>query len=157
MEAVILRKATSADMKEMQALYADTINNVCKENYTSEQLTVWAAGAGILERWEQVIAKQLVLLAMHDQRIAGFATLYDSNYIDLFFVHKDYQRQGIAKRLYAEIEQAARADKQKYITSDVSITAKPFFTKMGFTVTQKQQVNVGGVELINFKMSKKLH
>ncbi|WP_199415029.1 GNAT family N-acetyltransferase [Chitinophaga silvisoli] len=156
MQPITIRQALHIDLTEMRQLFANTINAICKENYNPEQLSVWAAGAENPDRWEQVFATQLIFVAEQDHHITGFSTLCNGNYIDLFYVHKDHQRQGIATALYNKTEQAAISLHQNQITADVSITAKPFFQKMGFTIQNKQHVNVKGIELINFKMLKTL-
>ncbi len=44
----------------------------------------------------------------------------------------------------------------KRIFAEVSITARPFFEKQGFTVAEEQTVVLRGVKLINYKMEKYL-
>ena len=59
-------------------------------------------------------------------------------FIDLMsFLFSQAKVQGI-KRLYSE----------------VSITARPFYEKMGFTVKSRQRVEVRGETLTNFMMEK---
>ncbi|MNE47535.1 putative acyltransferase [compost metagenome] len=56
----------------------------------------------------------------------------------------------------AALELEAQKQHSKMITSDISITAKPFFEKKGF-VAKAEQKNVRlNVELINYKMEKQL-
>ncbi|WP_084085316.1 GNAT family N-acetyltransferase [Chryseobacterium sp. YR221] len=107
---MIIRKGNTADLADMKLLFAETITDVCKEDYN----------------------------------------------IDLLFVHKDYQHQGIAKALYTQIEQEALQQEASILNADVSKTAKPFFEKMGFKVNAEQTVHLKGVDLINYKMSKNL-
>ncbi len=99
---------------------------------------------------------QFVLVAEENNKITGFCTLENGNYIDLFYVHKDHLRQGIGYKLYVEIEKEARRQKQAELTSNVSKTARPFFEKMKFKVIEQQTVNLKGVELNNYKMTKVL-
>lgn len=108
------------------------------------------------ERWLEVIKTQFVLLAIIENKIAGFGTLKDSNYIDFFYIHKDFQRLGIADKILTELETEAKSHHSKTITSDISITAKPFFEKKGFVAKAKQRNIRLGIELINYKMEKHL-
>lgn len=154
------RKATISDLKEMQELYIETIKHVCKDDYNPAQIDAWISGVDNTERWIEVINTQFVLLAIIQNKIAGFGTLKDGNYIDFFYVHKEYQRQGIADKILTELELEAKrypdTSEQKTITSDVSITAKSFFEKKGFIVKAEQRNIRLGVELINYKMEKDL-
>ncbi|MCM0664875.1 GNAT family N-acetyltransferase [Flavobacterium tyrosinilyticum] len=153
---MFLKKATISDLPEMQELFVQTIQSVCKNDYNPEQIEAWTYGINNKERWLEVIEKQYVLLAVIENKIAGFATLKGGNYIDFFYIHKDFQRQGIADKLLAELELEAQKQHSKMITSDISITAKPFFEKKGF-VAKAEQKNIRlNVELINYKMEKQL-
>jgi putative acetyltransferase len=151
-----LRKATISDLKEMQELYIETIKHVCKDDYTPSQINVWISGAKNTECWIDVINTQFVLLAIIQDKITGFGTLKNGDYIDFFYIHKDFQRQGIANRLLTELEFEAKKQHSKVISSDVSITAKPFFEKKRFIVKAEQRNIRLGVELINYKMEKQL-
>ncbi|KAF2340027.1 GNAT family N-acetyltransferase [Flavobacterium tistrianum] len=153
---IIFKKATISDLSEMQQLYMETIQSVCKNDYNTAQIEAWISGVKNKERWIKVIEKQFVLLAIIENKIAGFGTLKDGNYIDFFYIHKDFQRQGIADKILNELEIEARKHHSKIITSDISITAKPFFEKKGFTVKAEQKNIRLGVELINFKMEKEI-
>ncbi|WP_286967851.1 GNAT family N-acetyltransferase [Flavobacterium sp. UBA4854] len=153
---MIFRKALLSDLEEMQKLFAETIQSVCKSDYNSEQIEVWVSGAKNKTRWIEVIEKRLVLLAIIENQITGFGTLKDKNYIDFFYIHKDFQRQGIADKILKELELEAKNQHSKIITSDISITAKPFFEKKGYIVKTEQRNIRLGVELINYKMEKEL-
>lgn len=153
---IILREGSQCDLPEMLQLFKDTITAVCKKDYNTDQLEAWRSGAENRERWEMVIREQYIVIAKAENKIVGFCTLDQGNYIDLLFVHKDYQHQGIAFQLYRLIEKEAFRQNQKFLTADVSKTAKPFFEKMNFKLIQEQTVNVKGVDLINYKMEKSL-
>lgn len=153
---MIIRKGNTADLADMKLLFAETITDVCKEDYNNEQIEVWKSGTENEERWLKVIEKQHILIAVSENKMIGFCTLDQGNYIDLLFVHKDYQHQGIAKALYTQIEQEALQQEAFILNADVSKTAKPFFEKMGFKVNAEQTVHLKGVDLINYKMSKNL-
>lgn len=153
---MIFRKATNLDLEEMQELYIETIQSVCKNDYNPSQIKAWISGVKNKERWIEVIDKQFVLLAVSNNKIAGFGTLKDGNYIDFFYIHKDFQRQGIADKLLTALELEAQNQNSKTITSDVSITAKPFFEKNRYIVKAEQKNIRLNVELINYKMQKEL-
>lgn len=153
---ISFRKATISDLNEMQQLYTNTIQSVCKNDYNSAQIEAWISGVKNTERWTQVIETQFVLLAIIQDQIVGFGTLKNSNYIDFFYIHKDFQRRGIANKLLTELELEAKNQHTKIITSDISITAKPFFEKKGFVVKTEQKNIRLDVELINYKMEKQL-
>jgi putative acetyltransferase len=150
------RKAVISDLQEMQEMYIETIKWICKNDYSPLEIDAWISGLNNVERWKKVIHAQYVLLAIIQDKIVGYGTLKDGNYIDFLCVHKDFQRQGIADKVFNQLEGEAIKENSKTITADVSITAKPFFDKKGFTVKAKQKNIRLGVELINYKMEKSL-
>ncbi|HXH99021.1 MAG TPA: GNAT family N-acetyltransferase [Sphingobacteriaceae bacterium] len=149
-----IRVGHNDDLSELQQLFVDTVKSICKTDYNREQIIAWTSGIENNHRWKDILANQFVLVAQENEKITGFCTLDKGNYIDLLYVHKDYQRKGIAYKLYADIEKEAKRQRQSELTSDVSKTSKKFFEKVGFKVLQKQTVNVRGVELTNYKMTK---
>lgn len=56
----------------------------------------------------------------------------------------------------AHLEQLARSKGVTEMSSDVSITARPFFEAKGFVVDEEQFVEIRGQVLRNFKMVRKL-
>lgn len=154
---MIIRKGNINDLTEMRKLFTDTITSVCKNDYNSDQLKAWKSGAENEERWLQVMNRQFVIIAKINGQMAGFCTLDQGNYIDFLFVHKDFQQQGVARKMYTFIEQEATLRKEKILASDVSKTARSFFEKMGFKVIREQTVNLKGIDITNYKMEKELN
>lgn len=151
-----IRRGQLNDLAELQQLFKDTITTICKADYNDRQIQVWVMGVENITRWQTMISEQYVLIAEMDSIIVGFGTLGKGNYIDMFYIHKDYQRQGVASRLCDSLENEAKLLGQKKLTADVSKTARPFFEKKGFRIETEQTVIKHGVELINYKMEKLL-
>lgn len=149
-----IRKGTIEDLKELQTLFATTINQVCKKDYNKQQIDVWTSSIHNQEYWIEILRHQHVLIAQNQEQIIGYCTLKNGNHIDHLFVHKDFQRQGIALNLYNAIENEAKNLQQTKLAADVSLTAKAFFKNMGFKILKEQKVLKKGVELINFKMER---
>lgn len=153
---ISIRTGTEDDLQTMLSLFKETISSVCRKDYTDEQLEAWKSGAENKERWYEVIRNQLVLIAESEHQIVGFCTLDNGGYIDLLFVHHQYQHKGIASMLYTRIEEEALRQHEQQLTADVSKTARPFFEKEGFHVLNEQNVSVQGIMLTNYKMVKNL-
>jgi len=151
---ITIRRAKIGDLTEMQKLYVDTITTICKDDYSQEQIKAWTSLVTNTQRWTDILTSQYLLIAEIDSQIVGYISLSNNDYIDLLYVHKDYQRQGIADKLYFEIEKEAIRQNGTFLSSDVSKTARPFFEKKGFIIL-KEQTNIRqGVEIINYKMTK---
>ncbi|WP_426792394.1 GNAT family N-acetyltransferase [Sphingobacterium sp. WOUb80] len=76
--------------------------------------------------------------------------------MDVLYVHKDFQRQGIAQKLYNALEDEAKGQKSTFVTADVSKTAKSFFEANGFKVIAEQIQIRTEVEITNYNMKKDL-
>ncbi len=140
----------------MQKMFVDTITTICRDDYTPEQIKVWTSSVENTQRWTDKLTSQYFLIAELDKKIVGYASLDNNDYIDFLYIHKDYQRQGIADRLYSEIEKEAVKRKATVLTSDVSETARRFFEKKGFKTIAPQTNIIKDVEIRNYKMSKLL-
>ncbi|WP_423146258.1 GNAT family N-acetyltransferase [Rubrolithibacter danxiaensis] len=151
-----LRPAKPEDLAEIQQLYIDTISTICKKDYNENQIQAWISGIENKQRWIDALIKQHFVVAELNDEIIGYASLADGCHIDLFYVHKNYQRQGIANQLLQELEKEAIKLQINILTSNVSKTAKPFFEKNGFKVVLEQVNNIKGVEIMNYRMIKEL-
>lgn len=154
--AFILRKGQPQELAAIQQLFLDTVTMICSNDYNQEQIEAWVSTVEDHIRWLDVVKKQYLLVVEQNEKIVGFGSLKKGSHIDLIYVHKDFQGQGIAKMLFSGLEQEAKRKGQTNITSDVSISARPFFEKIGFIVIKKQTVFRNDVKFKNYKMEKKL-
>lgn len=147
---MIVRKYQPCDCKEITELFYNTVHTINSKDYTEEQLAAWATGNIDLEQWNRSLQEHFSFVAARDEIIVGFGDIDSTGYLDRLYVHKDYQRKGIATALCEVLEQAVLSK----ITTHASITAKPFFENRGYKVICEQQVNRQNVLLTNFIMEK---
>lgn len=148
---MIIRKYMPSDCEELAQLFYDTVHTINASDYTIEQLNVWADGNVNLTQWNQSLSEHFSLVAVENGIIVGFGDIDKNGYLDRLYVHKDYQRQGIAAALCDRLEQKFAVGQ---ITTHASITAKPFFVHRGYDVIREQQVMRGGILLTNYVMKK---
>lgn len=151
-----IRKAKLQDLKSTQTLFVDTIKSSCAKDYNPEQIKAWISGIENTERWIAILEKQYTIIAEDSDRLLGFASLANENYLDLLYVNSEFQNLGIAKALFTDILNHATKEKHSVLNSDVSITALPFFQRLGFEVISEQKNIRKNIELINYKMQKKI-
>ena len=151
---MLIRQAELDDLDAITQLFKETILHINIKDYSQSQVEVWSSGADNTEKWKQRIEQQYFMLAEIENQVVGFASISPDGYLDVFYVHKDFQRQGIAKALLKEIEKQAEFQKNKEITSEVSITALPFFEKNAFKVVKEQRKELEGTIFRNFLMVK---
>lgn len=146
-----LRSFLKTDCPSLAALFYETVHTVNARDYTKEQLDAWATGRVDLEAWVRSFQEHRTLVAELDGTIAGFGDMDETGYLDRLYVHRDYQRRGVATAICDALEQSANAPE---FTTHASITARPFFEQRGYRVVREQQVERGGVLLTNFVMKK---
>ena len=146
-----LRDYTKTDCAELAELFYDTVHTVNAKDYTQEQLDAWATGKVNLEAWNESFQAHHTVVAEMDGKIVGFGDMDETGYLDRLYVHKDYQRRGVAAAICDALEQRTKAAE---FTTHASITARPFFEKRGYTARREQQVERRGVWLTNFVMKK---
>lgn len=147
-----LRPCRPADLPEILELFYNTVHTVNAGDYTARQLDAWADGAPDLEEWNRSLLEHTALVAAEGGTIAGFGDIDASGYLDRLYVHRDFQRRGVASALCAALEGAVESDR---IAVHASITARPFFESRGYQVVREQQVVRHGVSLTNYRMEKR--
>lgn len=148
---VIIRKYETSDCEHLAELFYNTVHSINANDYTEEQLNVWATGNVDLEDWDKSLLSHFTVVAIENNAIVGFGDIDKTGYLDRLFVHKNYQNQGIATAICNKLEQSFDVDK---ISTHASITAKPFFEKRGYKAIKKQEVERKGILLTNYIMEK---
>ncbi|MEC7838609.1 MAG: GNAT family N-acetyltransferase [Chlamydiota bacterium] len=154
---ILIRNYEPEDVQDLASIYYNTIHEVNSDDYNEEQLNAWAPKSSRnSDRWLKKFAKTKPLVAISQGKIVGFAELLHTGYIDCFYVHHQWNRQGVGAALMKAIHSEALEQKIGRLFANVSITAKPFFEKHGFIVDTKQTVSLNNVDFINYKMEKHL-
>ncbi len=147
---MVIRKYINEDCDIVSKLFYDTVHTVNAKDYTTEQLSAWTNNADSLKSRRNDLLKQYTLIAEMNGVIVGFGSIDKSGCLDLLFVHKDYQNQGVATAQCNELEKDFLV-----IKTFASITAKSFFENRGYIVVKAQEVERLGVKLKNYEMQKK--
>ena len=148
---MIIRKYETKDCPALAELFYDTVHSVNAKDYSEEQRNAWATGEIDFDKWNTSFLSHFTVVAVENNTIVGFGDIDRDGYLDRLYVHKDYQRKGIASAICNCLEKACPSDK---ITTHASITAKPFFLNRGFDVLKEQQVIRNGIALTNYAMEK---
>lgn len=152
MEQIILRGYHSGDLSVIERLFYNTVHTVNAADYSLEQLDAWAPGAVDRAHWDRTLREHFTRIAEHAGQIVGFGDLAADGYLDRLYVHRDFQRRGIAGAICDALEAHARSLGVPAVTTHASITARPFFEGRGYHVVKEQQVERAGVTLVNFVM-----
>ena len=122
-----IRIAQQPDALELMSLFQETVLHINKRDYSEAEVADWASCGNDLSRIKDMIKTHYFIVATNQQsQIVGFSSITHQGYLHSMFVHKDFQGKGIATILLNEIERYATARGIMRITSEVSLTARPF-------------------------------
>ena len=151
----IIRAALQSDDVELKNLFQNTVLAINRRDYLQAEVEDWASCGDDLSNIEDMIKTHYFIVAINQQlEIVGFSSITPQGYLHSMFVHKDFQGEGIATMLLNEIEQYAITNGIIRITSEVSLTARPFFEKRGYIVEEEQKRKANQLSLTNFWMAK---
>ncbi|WP_435009441.1 GNAT family N-acetyltransferase [Tundrisphaera lichenicola] len=153
---ISIRSFRPDDAPKLLQLFRDTIRRVNSRDYTPEQIDAWASDEIDLQAWSDRFEGRFVAVAESDGRLVGFGELEADGHIDRFFVSADHQRIGVGRSLLdAIVSEAGRLDIAR-LSTEASITARPFFEDQGFETLASQIVVSRGIEFRNYRMSRSL-
>lgn len=149
-----IRGYTPADLEEMARLFYETILTVNRRDYTEAQVKAWAGRRESLVQNGRRFLDSHTLVAVEGERIVGYGNMEAGGHLDHLYVHKDFQRRGVAAALCDRLEAYAFACGAGQITVDASLTALPFFLHRGYAVIREQHPRLDGIRLLNYRMEK---
>lgn len=151
-----IRDYEQADAPAIARLFYETVHSVNRADYSEEQVQAWAPAIPDTREWHDRMAGRKTLVAEDGGEVVGFCELEEDGHLDMFYVRKDAVGRGIGRSLYEAAERAARRWNLGRISTEASVTARPFFERRGFRVVSERRVWRRGVELTNFAMEKAL-
>ena len=165
-----IRLFHTQDIAQIAQLFHDTVRTINLQDYSLSQVQAWAPDDIYFQDWVKVCTSRYTYVAIipgsleyhrreylndaSEQIIVGFAELEINGHIDCFYVHQDYQGQGVGSRLYQAIESQSLKLHCDRLYVEASITAKKFFLKQGFAIEQEQEVTIRGEVFRNYRMVK---
>ncbi|MDR2955708.1 MAG: GNAT family N-acetyltransferase [Prevotella sp.] len=153
---ISIREAKESDTEEITQLFYETIQSVNIRDYSQEDVDDWSSWYRDTDKWKEGISSQFFIVAIYNSMIVGFGSLAVDGYLDFMFIHKDFQRRGIAAKLLEVLEEKAISQNNKSVYSEVSITARGFFESHGYKVVKQQLKKSRDRALVNYIMFKEI-
>lgn len=150
----MIRSYLESDLAALAELFTSAVHGLAREDYDATQLAAWAPLSPDLDHWVVRLAGLRTIVAELDTRLAGFISYQQNGHIDLVYVSPLYSRRGIASALYDEVETVLRSEGVSELFTEASKTARPFFERHGFSVTEEQNIEVRGAVFRRYAMRK---
>ena len=141
---------------EICDLFHSTIHAIDTDIYSKAEQEAWCPTPPDYQMWLKRLDKTQPWMAIFGSRLAGFIELKDDGYIDCFYVHPDFQKRGIARKLYDHVLDLAHQKKLSQLSVDASKVAMPIFKKWEFKIKRTNKIYRKNQVLINYHMYKLL-
>ncbi|WP_338477857.1 GNAT family acetyltransferase [Pseudomonas trivialis] len=125
-----VRLAQTADAEGISQVILAALHSSNARDYPADVIAR-VAGNFSPEAVLTLLERRVVLVATQDQTIVATAAL-DGNVVRSVFVNPALQGQGIGRLLMIEIELRAREAGVTVLSVPSSLTAEPFYTRLGF-------------------------
>ena len=152
----VVRDYVRGDAEGICRLFYETVRTVNLGDYSPEQVRAWAPEVPDSVAWQERMSGRHTLVAVEGGEVVGFAELEEDGHLDMLYCRADAVGRGVGSGLYAAVEERARGLGVGRISTEASITARPFFVRHGFRVLRRNTVLREGIELTNFSMEKAL-
>lgn len=149
-----IRRFQTSDAQEIAQLFHDTVRNINIRDYSLSQVQAWAPDEINFRHWATECSHYFTYVADLNGTIIGFGELASNGYIHCFYCHHQYQGCGVGRQIYQAIETQALQQQLRRLYTEASITAKPFFQRMGFSIVKEQGVSRCGETFTNYLMEK---
>ena len=155
---VTIRVYDPRDAADLADVFFRSVRQVTLSDYTAAQVQAWAPEPRTAE-WAHTEASdgRLVLVAVNEgDRPVADIDLEPNGHINRLFCAPEAAGQGIASRLYDDVEAAAREQGIRSLFTEASELARRLFERKGFSVVERQDMVIRGVAIHNYRMTKDL-
>ena len=149
-----VRRLNSNDHDAVVEIYRQAVLGSTAQLYSEAQQWAWAEQSNTL-RSLLLQGEGFVISNQRDEPIA-FSLRYPHDRLALLYSHPKAQRQGYGQRLIEAVEQAARAEAMAVLRTEASLISRPLFERLGWQVSWREELRIGGVPFQRFRMHKRL-
>lgn len=151
-----IRGYIETDAQATLGVFLSAVSETASAHYSAKQIAAWSRPQEReLSAWNSA-RKSNTFVATIGIEVVGFSDVSEDGHIDMMFVAPKFGRRGVASALLAHLCGIAEAAGMAELSTDASITARPFFEHHGFAVVTEQRPIIHGVEMTNFRMTRKI-
>lgn len=151
---MIIREYIKSDNSEIFKLFYNSVHSINRNNYSNDQLHVWAKKNTNPDEWCKKFENSYSLVAIENEKIIGFANVDNDGYLESIYIDKNFQNKKVATTLMNEIQKFITKNNKNELSTYSSVNAKSFFEKLGFKVESINILIRDKLELKNYYMKK---
>lgn len=139
---------------EITSLFHICVHSINSSFYSKEEQEAWSPTPPDFENWQRRLDLKKPFLWIEQKKVLGFIELEENGHVDCLYVHPEFQRQGIAKKLLDHVEKIAHSNRVEKLYTEASKLARPLFEQQGFRYIKTNEIPRKDVVLINYTMEK---
>ena len=159
LRAIRIRNGREEDAQELAALFHASVSQIAAQHYSDEQARAWSPTEADPDRFVMRITdgRTFLVATGSDGSILAYGDLEANGHIDHLYARPDAAGTGVARLIYDRLEQAAHESGIERLFVEASEPASRFFSKRGFQIVERNDFELAGVPIHNFRMEKLLN
>ena len=153
-----VRSFEDSDAPLLAELFFVAVHEIASAHYDARQIRAWAPAIPSPERYRaRARDGRIFRVAVDDDNWPiAYGDCELDGHIDHLFCRPGHTRKGVVTKLYREIERAATRAGISRLHVEASEPARRFFEKHGFITEHRNDFEVNGVSIYNWRMAKSL-
>jgi putative acetyltransferase len=158
LNAIEIRAGRPDDAAEIAALFHASVRQVAARHYSDDQVRAWSPTAPDPARFVTRLTdgRTFIVATVRGGAILAYGDLERNGHIDHLYARPDVAGKGVAQLVYDRLEQAAHQSGIARLFVEASEPASRFFAKRGFRIVERNDFELAGVPIHNFRMEKLL-
>ncbi len=150
-----LRQITHKDQLDLKKVYFESIQSIDGRFYSQNQKRAWSSQAWDNANFEKSLREGRGWV-IDEGIIVAFAIRYPEDRISLLYCRSEFQRKGYGTKLILKLEQEAREEGIKYLTTEASLISYRLFLKNNWEILRKEKIIIKNYFFQRYKMFKNL-
>ena len=144
-QILTIRQATSGDANRIRELHTSSVQALCKDHYSPEQIAGWLKNR-TPQGYLPGIERGEMFVAVDEGRIVGFGHAVPGEVVAVY-VAPECIRHGVGRSILTEGITRARSGHQGAIRLNATLSAQGFYEKAGFVEVERKTVRRNDVFL----------
>jgi putative acetyltransferase len=157
-QAMKVRSFREDDAAALAQIFFSAIHEIARAHYGEEQVHAWAP---VMPAPERFVARgtdgRTLLVAVDEADVPiAYGDLEADGHIDHLFCRPDHAGKGVALAVYEELELVAQKQGIERLYVEASEPASRFFRRREFEIEGRNDFELNGVPIHNYRMAKQL-
>jgi putative acetyltransferase len=152
-----IRPFRPSDAEGLAKLFHASVREAGLRDYSAEQVNAWSPTPPDPQCYVEQAKGRVFLVAEDDEGMPiGYGDLELNGHIDHLYCDPTVVGTGVGAALYVSLERAAKEAGISRLFVEASEAARRLFERHGFVVNARNDLEVNGVPIHNYRMSKTL-